>query len=137
MKAAIVLCGLSAPVLLAGCAVSGSTGQSCTSGLLLQVAPASATADHTQAAPGDQVKFSSTLFPTASPTGCPVPQWVMLATPTWTSLDPKDIQIDSSSNTSTNGLATCVGPTNGAATLTASLTFAQTLVTQTASLTCK
>ena len=136
MRAAIVLCGFCASVLLAGCAASASTGQSCTSGLLLKLSPMDATADHTQAAPANQVKFAASVYPTASP-GCAVPAWVFLATPQWTSTDAKDIQIDSSTNAQTNGLATCVGATDGAATLSASFTFSNTQLTQTASLTCK
>ena len=137
MRAAIVLCGFCASVLLAGCAASGSTGQTCTNGLLLKLTPMDATADHAQAAPANQVKFAASVYPTASPPGCAVPQWVFLATPQWTSTDAKDIQIDSSANAQTNGLATCVGATDGPATLTASFTFSNTLLTQTASLTCK
>lgn len=78
----------------------------------------------------------SVVAPTAPP-GCAVPQWLLQATPTWTSTDSKDIQIDSSTNAQTNGLATCSGATNGAATLTATVTFDNTVLTQTASLTCK
>jgi hypothetical protein len=130
MLALAIGCGL-----LTGCAVNGGTGQSCEGGLKLMVSPATGTADHTQAAPGDQVKFASTVAPTAPP-GCAVPQWLLLASSTWTSTDAKDIQI-SSANDATNGLATCVGPTNGAATVTATFTLGGNTVSGTSSLTCK
>jgi len=48
----------------------------------------------------------------------------MTAAPTWTNPDPKNISINSSSDTSANGVATCLGTTNG-------------MVTQTVTLTCK
>ncbi len=102
----------------------------------MKVSPTSATADHTQASPANQVKFQATVAPTASP-GCAVPNWIMTAAPTWTNPDPRDISIDSSSDTSTNGVATCLGATNGAVTLTASFTLGTNApVTQTATLTC-
>jgi len=115
-----VFCG---SLLLTDCAVNASTGQQCTNGLAMSISPASATADHAQTAPANQVKFQATVSPTASP-GCAVPNWVMTAAPTWTNPDPKNISINSSSDTSANGVATCLGTTNG-------------MVTQTVTLTCK
>jgi hypothetical protein len=129
-----IFCG---SVVLTGCAVNASTGQQCTNGLAMNISPASATADHTQAAPANQVKFQSVVSPTASP-GCAVPTWVMLATPAWTNPDSKDISIDSSSDVSMNGLATCAGATSGPVTLTASFTLGTNApVTQAVTLTCK
>ena len=124
-------------LLLTGCAVSASTGQQCTNGLAMNITPTSATADHAQTAPANQVKFQSVVSPTASP-GCAVPTWVMLATPVWTNPDPKNISIDSSSDASANGLATCTGATSGPVTLTASFTLGNDApVMQAVSLTCK
>jgi hypothetical protein len=129
-----IFCG---SVLLTGCAVNASTGQQCTNGLAMNISPTSATADHTQAAPANQVKFQSLVSPTASP-GCAVPAWVMPAAPAWTNPDPKDISIDGSSDVSTNGFATCTGATSGPVTLTASYTQGTNApVTQTVTLTCK
>jgi hypothetical protein len=103
----------------------------------MSVSPTSATADHTQAAPANQVKFQSIVSPTASP-GCAVPAWVMTAAPAWTNPDPKDISIDSSSDASMNGLATCMGATSGPVTLTASFTLGTNApVTQAVTLTCQ
>jgi hypothetical protein len=137
MRIAPVLSFFGSSLLLTGCAVNASTGQQCTNGLAMNISPASATADHTQAAPANQVKFQSVVSPTASP-GCAVPTWVMLATPAWTNPDPKDISIDSSSDVSMNGLATCASATSGPVTLTASFTLGTNApVTQAVTLTCK
>lgn len=137
MGIALALSFICACFLLTGCAVNASTGQQCTTGLAMNISPASATANHTQSAPANQVKFAATVSPTASP-GCAVPNWVTTATPTWTNPDPKNISIDNSSDTSTNGLATCLGATNGAVTLTANYTLGTSApVTQTATLTCR
>lgn len=132
MKGLLVV--LAGCALLSGCAVS-PTGNSCDLGYTMSVSPQSATADSTAPVPGNMVQFMATVGPTA-PAGCAVPAWLMLARATWTSSDPKDVIIDSST-APTNGLATCVGSTNGAATLTATYTFGTTPLTQTASLTCK
>ena len=103
----------------------------------MNITPTSATADHTQAAPANRVKFQALVSPTAS-LGCAVPTWVMLATPAWTNPDPKDISIDSSSDVSTNGLVTCTGATSGPVTLTASFTLGTDApVTQAVTLTCQ
>jgi len=123
MRIALLTSVFCASLLLTGCAVNASTGQQCTNGLAMSISPASATADHAQTAPANQAKFQATVSPTASP-GCAVPNWVMTAAPTWTNPDPKNISINSSSDTSANGVATCLGTTNG-------------MVTQTVTLTCK
>jgi hypothetical protein len=137
MRIALVLGIFCGSVLLTGCAVSASTGQQCTNGLVMNISPTSATADHTQVAPANQVKFQSLVSPTASP-GCAVPAWVMTAAPAWTNPDPKDISIDSSSDSSMNGLATCTGATSGPVTLTASYTQGTNAsVTQAVTLACK
>jgi len=137
MRIALLTSVFCASLLLTGCAVNASTGQQCTNGLAMSISPASATADHAQTAPANQVKFQATVSPTASP-GCAVPNWVMTAAPTWTNPDPKNISIDSSSDTSANGVATCLGTTNGPVTLTASYTMpSEPMVTQTVTLTCK
>ncbi|HXS11734.1 MAG TPA: hypothetical protein VN734_03465 [Acidobacteriaceae bacterium] len=137
MRTALAWSFICAGLLLTGCAVSASTGQQCANGLAMNVSPASATADHAQTSPANQVKFQATVSPTASP-GCAVPNWIMTAAPTWTNPDPRDISIDSSSDTSMNGLATCLGATNGPITLTASFTLGTNApVTQTATLSCK
>jgi len=133
----MVLTVLFGSIPLAGCAVSASTSQECASGITMKVTPASAAADHSQAAPGDQVRFQAVVTPTSSP-GCATPAWAMTATPTWANPDPKDISIDSSSDTSKNGLATCLGPTNGPVTLTATFTLGTNPpASQAVTLTCK
>lgn len=135
MKSALILVGCCCLGPLAGCAVNGG-GQSCYLTDNLSVSPSSATADHTLSSPGNQARFQAFISPSAPP-GCAVPAWIAEATPTWTSSQPTAIQIDSSSNPSTNGTATCVTATDGSATLTATVSFNQQTLTQTATLTCK
>ena len=99
--------------LLLGC---GTGAPNCTGGgLVLQVQPAAATADHKADAPGNQVHFAGTATYTA-PAGCAVPALAVLEYATWTNPDPVNIQISSASDP-TNGTAVCVGPTAGAVTL--------------------
>lgn len=136
MRVALLLGALSASAMLTGCAVSGSTGTTCSTTLVMNITPTSATADHTLPAPGNQVRFQTVVAPTA-PDGCALPAFLLAATPTWTNPDPKDISIDSSSNPGTNGLATCMGATSGPITLTATFGVGDTTLTQTTTLTCK
>jgi hypothetical protein len=100
------------------------------------------TADHAAAPPGNQVKFSASVTPTIiSGSGCAVPTYIALVNATWTTSDPKDISINSAQNAATNGLAACLGPTNGSATITASYPNSSgvgpSTLTATATLTCK
>jgi hypothetical protein len=132
MRALLALAGVCA--LLSGCAVGGN-GSECALGYDFSTSPASATADHAAAPPGNQQQFTSGLAPTA-PAGCPVPQWVARVDPAWSSSDPIDIQI-SSADDATNGTAVCLGPTDGAATLTATFVYASQTLTSKSTLTCK
>jgi hypothetical protein len=122
---------------LAGC----GTAASCSGGNVVEVSPAVATADHMAAAPGDQQQFSaySSFKPSATSTGCAIPQVIAKLTPTWTVSDPTNVRI-SSAQDATNGLATCLGTTKSPVTVSAIGTPAsggpsQTLAT--ATLTCK
>jgi len=127
---ALTVCSL-VPV---GCANPGSVVCNST-GNTFAVSPATATANHSSAAPGNQAQFSSTLTPTY-PAGCPVPAIVVAAYPTWTNPDPLDISISSAQN-STNGLAVCSGMTSGAVTLTSTETTTQQTYSQNVTLTCQ
>jgi hypothetical protein len=119
---------------LTGCA-AGLQGDCSNTGIVLSLNPVAATADHTAEPPGNQQQFVSTAAPTAPP-GCALPEWILLAHPSWTSSDPVNISI-SSANDTTNGTAVCKGATNGAATLTATFVFDGTTSKATATLTCK
>jgi hypothetical protein len=101
----------------------------------LSVGPSSATADHLAAAPGNQVQFFATAI---VPNGCASAACVNCSGQTWTVSDPDNVSI--SNNINNNGTATCVGATNGAATVTATApvrTATTQTVTGNATLTCK
>jgi hypothetical protein len=105
----------------AGC--GGGSGGSCG----LTVSPQNATADHTLPPPGNQVQFGATISPSSCNTEVPA----------WFSSDP-NVTIGSG-KVITNGQATCLGPTAGPVTITAT-TFvfsSDKTLTGTASLTCK
>jgi hypothetical protein len=86
--------------------------------------------------PGNQEKFQATVAPDPGP-GCPVPEFLLLANnATWTVSDPNDVQISSAVG-STNGLATCVGATQGPATVTAVVTYDGFTISDSATITCK
>jgi hypothetical protein len=104
---------LTAPVLLAasatavsvltGCGVSPSS--SCTT--TEAVAPATASADHMAAAPGDQTSFNVNFSYSG---GCAVP--LVIAGPSryqWVSSDPINAPISNAATSA--GVATCVGAT--------------------------
>jgi hypothetical protein len=120
-------------VVLTGC---GAASPNCTVGLATySIYPSTGSADHTAASPGNQVQFFAATSYSYEP-GCPVPEVVRAPFGFWTSSDPLHITIDSS-ETNTNGLATCTGSTNGAATLTAVSSTAANAMKATATLTCK
>ncbi len=119
------------PVLV-GC---GSQTPACSGTPTLTVTPSVGTADHSDPAPGNEQQFQAFEAPAAAP-GCATPQWVAKVTPAWTVSDPLHVKI-SSANDSTNGLATCLGPTLGAVTVTANISGGSSITHVTASLTCK
>lgn len=96
---------------------------------------ANTTPDHSAAAPGNQEQFVADVGPVTGP-GCATPAYVFLAKANWTVSDPVHVHISSAPD-ATNGLATCVDATQGAATVTA--TFTQETFTETANatITCK
>lgn len=124
-------------MLLSGCAAVNSSGStSCTAGFAFNASPATATANHTAAAPGNQQKFNAIISPTVSPAGCPLPAYEVLVSPTWTNPDPLDISI-SSAQDETNGTATCNSSTSGAVTLTATEVYLQKTYMSSVQLTCQ
>lgn len=91
--------------------------------------------NHAAAPPGNQAQLVATANYVYSGTSCIISN-VQAALPAqWTSSDPKNITIDSSS-TPTNGLATCTGATSGPATITASYTINGAPQTGSTTLTC-
>jgi len=124
--------GVAAGGTLAGCAVApasiASQTVNCSAYPHQQVVPATATADHTAAAPGNQQKFTFPL--TVLPAGCAQAQYIVL--PTWVSSDPVNAPI-SNANDATNGVATCVGATTPPVTISTT----QEGTASVASLTCK
>jgi hypothetical protein len=104
-----------------GCGGKSIMAGACSNSVEVIVSPTSATANHTAAPPANQAQFIGVAHPTASPPGCPVPEWVALSYGTWSNPDPSAIQI-SSANNSTNGTAVCLAPTSGAVTLTGTFT---------------
>jgi hypothetical protein len=124
-------------IALAGCGSQSS--MNCTPSFTLSAAPATdpvVEPNHTDPPPGNQEQFIAALFPTATGSGCAVPQVVEKVAANWTVSDPVHVTI-SSANNATNGVATCIGATSGPVTVTASYT--QNSVTKTAanSLICK
>lgn len=120
---------------LLGC---GGTPACTPTGFIFGVAPASSanlTPDHTQKAPGNQEQFQAAEGSETGP-NCPVTALGRLVNAQWTVADPKNVSI-SSADDSTNGLATCLGTTNGAVTVTGSLTVAPFTETGTTAITCK
>jgi hypothetical protein len=91
--------------MLTGCGVAPKV--TCT--LTQAVLPATATADHTAASPGDQQGFDVGFL--AAPPGCAVPQLVLSPQDfVWVSSDPINAPI-SNAKDATAGIATCVGAT--------------------------
>lgn len=101
-----LLLSLTFSALIAACSCGGGNNQ-CS--ITATVTPASATADHTAAPPGNQVQFA--LNSTAKG-NCPLtPDAIGI----WSSSDTVNVSI---SNQSTAGLATCLGPTASPVTIT-------------------
>ena len=90
---------------------------------------------HAAKAPGNQQKFNAYAGALSGP-GCATPQVMGPVQATWTTSQPAVVQI-SSAKDATNGLVTCVGATNGAATLTASYTQDGITETATTSVSCQ
>ena len=113
---------------LFGC---GTSTRDCTpTPIIVSVSPATASANHAAASPGNQVQFTETSTGGVLPEGCAVPPSAFVQP--WTSSDSTDIQF---SNTQP-GLATCVNPTSGAATITAAVSKSGATGKGTATLTC-
>ncbi len=121
---ALTGCGAAPP----GCKVTG---------LNVDVSPASGvtTLDHAAKAPSNQQQFYA-YAQTLETGDCVVSEALGPTAAIWTVSDAVHVQI-SSANDSTNGLATCVGATNGAATVTGTVTKEGFTATATSSLTCK
>jgi hypothetical protein len=107
-------------VSLAGACAFLTLGCSCGSNpdcskYSIAINPASATADHAAAAPGNQAQFFVQY--TNVPSGCSFSQVVPQAD--WSVSDTTDISI-SSAKDGTNGTATCMQATGSAAKVTAS-----------------
>ncbi len=116
--------------------LSGCGSQTVCPGPTLSVSPTTATADHISAPPGNQQQFHAYSGPGAAVSGCAQAQVIAELTPQWTVSDTVHVTISSAQNT--NGLATCLGSTTGAATVIASIVGTSGSVTKlTASLTCK
>jgi hypothetical protein len=99
--------------------------------------PQAAVSDHTATAPGNQQQFSATTRE-VDQAGCNavLPQFIAVVHPIWTVSDPLHVTV-SSADDATNGLATCLGATNGAAMLTAAFGSGTNQTTATASILCK
>jgi hypothetical protein len=129
---------LLAPLAFAVAALTGCAGgtSDCTFTQSFNVSPLTATANHSAAAPGNQVQFFSTIAPKASAADCPVPLYIIAARPAWTNPDPLDLTI-SNANDATNGTAVCNSATSGPVTLTANVGSSATPSLQTVQLTCQ
>ena len=120
------LAGTTAGGMLTGCGAAPQTKINCT--LTQGVLPATATADHTAASPGDQQAFNVGYL--AAPAGCGVPAIVVPPQAfVWVSSDPINAPISNAAATA--GVATCVGAT------TATISTNPVNSIATATLTCK
>jgi hypothetical protein len=115
--------------MLTGCASAPSTFSNCT--VKEVISPATAVADHTAAAPGNQQAFN-VVFEAFPAEGCALP--LPVTTPqgfVWVSSDPVNAPISNAAATA--GVATCVGATVVPATISVS----SATNVQVATLTCK
>jgi hypothetical protein len=120
-----------------GCfAIFGCGGNTTTTGckiLAINVSPATATADHAAAPPGNTQHFNA--FIAKVPPGCSFITGNIFNA-VWSVSDPVNVSI-SNAQDSTRGNATCKAATTGAVTVTATAPAGDgTNVTNTASLTC-
>src|ERR1017187_9474219 len=115
--------------MLTGCAAAPAASSNCT--VTQAILPATAVADHSVAAPGNQQAFN-VGFVTAPADGCALP--LPVTKPqyfTWVSSDTVNAPI--SNVTATAGVATCVGAT----TVPATISVSSTANVQVATLTCQ
>jgi len=116
------------------CVACGNTQENCEfSGL--SVTPSSGTADHALSAPGNQMQFAAAPVTKGQ---CAAGACVNCWGQTWTVSDPVNVSI--SNESVDNGIATCLGKTNGAVTVTATAPVASKstkTVSGTATLTCQ
>ena len=109
IAALILACGL-----LAGCDAmtsSSTTGGSSTCTITAIVSPATATADHTVAAPGNQVTFTASSTVTGN---CPLTPDTLGS---WSTSDPTNTTVTANSQSPTQAVATCRNVTPAPATI--------------------
>ncbi len=128
LPATLLLC---AAAVLIGCGGSPS----CVPGASLGVYPVTATVDSTAKSPGNQQQFLASSGTISLQGSCPIPALSVIIPVTWSNPDQIHIAI-SSANDSTNGLATCKGPTAGPVTLTATPSSKTVPATAAVQLTC-
>ena len=124
------------PLLLTAFSVGcgGSSTPDCGVAVALFVAPASGTADHLAASPGNKVQFVGGNQP---PAGCPPPPVAIRTDLKWTVSDPANVTIGNTQGVD-YGVATCNSATAGAVTVTATgANIRNAPITGMAALTCK
>lgn len=116
------------------------SSQNCTATpYVVTLTPASGTADHNAAPPGNQIQFSMAGTGGQIPAGCPA-VGDPLAGASWKESDPTDVHItfDPEATGITRAVAVCVNATPGATTLTGTLSEGDFLTgSGTAQVTCK
>jgi hypothetical protein len=107
-------------LLLTGCAALSNACGGSLGAPVLVASPATATVSSSATAPANQTQFRvSDTYPNSTLHGeCAISNVVVGIFPEWTNPDPVHIDISSAVDT-TNGTATCKGPTVGPVTLTA------------------
>jgi len=125
MFACVLLCA--ALLGLAGC--GGTSSSNCT--VTLRVAPASATVDHTAAAPANSAAFSASTLSTGSPQ-CMAANTAVQVSSNWTVSDPS---VHLSASPTTQVTATCTAAVVSPVTIQGTSATDQTL-TGKATLTC-
>jgi hypothetical protein len=127
------LAGTTAGGMLTGCGAAPQAKINCT--LTQAVLPATTTADHTAASPGNQGAFDVGYV--AAPEGCAVPAIVVSPQAfVWVSSDPVNAPI-SNAKDATAGVATCVGATTATISAANPPTLTGGPAIATATLTCK
>jgi len=121
LKAAFTIALALALVQLSGC---GSNPNPCVYGTSISIlsdtnhVPVTGSADHSAAPPGNQFQFRAEGSAyIVSGDHCAVPAVIGPVNLNWTSSDPTDVTMDSS-DSDTNGTATCVNATTGSVTVT-------------------
>jgi hypothetical protein len=118
----------------------GGSGGGCSTIMALQVGPATGSADHAAAAPGNQFHFESDTAEQIVPgsgSNCAISAIALAVAPTWTSSDPVNVPVTNSTTPQIDGTVTCKAATANPVTLTAVFGTGPSAQTKTVQMSCK